>query len=229
VGGDDPGLAARPSIRLIAAINRPSIARTAEYHSGWLEGCQFRRPISVELGLGSVLAVAAVRISGSHDMRISTSGLAAIIGFAAVVGPISTAYAQTGPFNGLIGSWRGRGELKLDDGKSERLACLAFYTQREAGKNLGLAIKCSSASYTIELRSQLTSDGSTITGTWEERTFNASGSVTGKSTSNTIELTIVGGGFLGSMKVSTNGSSQSVVVDTSGNTLKGVSIQLTKG
>ena len=141
----------------------------------------------------------------------------------------STAQAEPSPFAGLIGSWRGGGEIRLDDGKSEKLRCNAYYTQRDTAQNLGLAIKCASTSYTIELRSQLTATGNTIKGSWEERTFNASGAVTGHANGSSINLKIDGGGFSGSMAVSTNGTSQSVTVGTSGSALKGVTIQLTKG
>lgn len=137
--------------------------------------------------------------------------------------------ADPGPFSGLIGAWRGAGELRLDSGQSEKLRCQAYYTQREAAHTLGLAIRCASPSYTIELRSQLTASGSVIQGTWEERTFNAAGDVTGEATANVMKLAIKGGGFTGNMSVQTNGSQQSVVVDTSGNALKGVTIRLTKG
>ena len=137
--------------------------------------------------------------------------------------------AEPSPFTGLVGSWRGGGELELEGGKSEKLRCQAYYTQRDSAHNLGLAIKCASASYTIELRSQLTASGRVISGQWEERTFNASGDVTGEASDGKITLRIVGGGFQGNMLVVTNGGSQTVKVGTRGNALKGVSIQLTKG
>jgi hypothetical protein len=137
--------------------------------------------------------------------------------------------AESGPFSGLIGAWRGGGELVLQSGQSERLRCQAYYTQRETAQTLGLAIRCASPSYTIELRSQLTASGKSISGNWEERTFNAAGNVTGEANGSSLKLTITGGGFNGRMSVLTSGASQSVVVDTTGNALKVVTIQLTKG
>jgi hypothetical protein len=160
-------------------------------------------------------------------MRNNPALLSAVTCVLAVAG-LTAVQAETSPFAGLIGSWRGSGEIRLDDGKSEKLKCQAYYTQRDSAQNLGLAIRCASASYTIELRSQLTAQGSSIRGNWEERTFNAAGSVTGEAKGTSITLNIVGGGFSGSMAVSTTGTSQSVTVATSGNALKGVSIQLTK-
>lgn len=156
-----------------------------------------------------------------------------VLGAIAAIGAISisamAARAESNPFSGLIGAWRGAGEIRLDDGKSEKLRCNAYYTQRDSAQNLGLAIRCASASYTIELRSQLTASGNSIRGNWEERTFNAAGTVSGVANGSSISLKIDGGGFSGSMAVSTSGSSQSVTVGTQGSALKGVSIQLTKG
>ena len=90
---------------------------------------------------------------------------------------------------------------------------------------MGLAIRCASASAKIDLRSLLAYEGGRVSGNWEERTFNASGEVTGRASSGSMTLNI-GGGISGSMSVSLSGSSQSVSIRTSGSGLKGVSISL---
>lgn len=160
-------------------------------------------------------------------MRIISIRALAGASMLAVIGAVP-GVAESGPFSGLFGAWRGGGEIVLDSGQSERLRCQAYYTQRESAQTLGLAIRCASPSYTIELRSQLTAAGKSISGNWEERTFNATGNVTGEANGSSLKLTITGGGFNGRMSVQTSGASQSVVVDTTGNALKGVTIQLTK-
>jgi hypothetical protein len=76
------------------------------------------------------------------------------------------------------------------------------------------------------LRAKLASDGSRVSGSWEERTFNASGTVTGQASPTQIKLTINGGGFSGSMAVTTTGNSQVITVSTDGVALKGVSVKL---
>ena len=55
----------------------------------------------------------------------------------------------------------------------------AFYTTKDDGAGLGLAIRCASTSNKIELRATLIYSGGKISGKWEERQFNAGGSVTG--------------------------------------------------
>jgi hypothetical protein len=131
-----------------------------------------------------------------------------------------------GPFAQFDGSWSGSGRINLDDGRSEALRCKAYYTPKADGVEIGLALRCASASSKVELRANLTSAGSRVSGSWEERSFNASGTVTGQVSPNQIRLTITGGGFSGSMAVTTTGKSQVISVSTQGVALKGVSVNL---
>ena len=132
------------------------------------------------------------------------------------------------PFAGLNGTWRGSGQIRLAGGSSEALKCVAYYTPKDS-TSVGLAIRCASASNKIELRANLVAQGGRISGSWEERTFNAAGEVSGQSSGNRLSLSIVGGGFSGSMSVSTSGGSQTVSITTEGIGLKGVNISLSKG
>jgi len=130
-----------------------------------------------------------------------------------------------GAFAVLNGSWSGSGSIRLDDGRSEALKCRAYYSPK-GEENLGLALRCASSSNRIELRAQLTASDGRVAGHWEERTFNASGTVAGHASGNNIKLSINGGGFSGSMAVTTEGRSQVISVATQGVGLKGVSVNL---
>jgi hypothetical protein len=132
-------------------------------------------------------------------------------------------------FAGLDGTWSGSGNVRFSDGKSEKISCRAYYNPKGAGTELGLAIRCASVSYKIEIRARLQNENGRLTGHWEERTFNASGEVTGKATAGKISMDIAGGGLTGSMSVSTNGSRQAVSISTEGSSLKGVTIALSRG
>lgn len=140
--------------------------------------------------------------------------------------PISAADTVFGSFNG---NWTGTGQIRLDNGASERIKCNAYYTPKEAGAALGLAIRCASASYKIELRSQLKAQGGKISGSWEERNFNAAGDVTGQATGSKMSLSVAGGGMTGTMNVSASGETQSVTITTQGTGLKSVNISLSRG
>jgi hypothetical protein len=156
-----------------------------------------------------------------RPVRAGWLGLGVAVGSAVLAPTVSAA----GDFASLSGSWSGSGSIRLDDGRSEALKCRAYYSPK-GEENLGLALRCASSSNRIELRAQLTATGSRVAGHWEERTFNASGSVAGHASGNNIKLAIVGGGFSGSMAVTTDGRSQVISVATQGVAPKGVSVTL---
>jgi hypothetical protein len=133
--------------------------------------------------------------------------------------------ADAGPFDTLLGSWRGSGQIELSQGKTERLKCNAYYTG--GGSQLGMAIRCQSESSNVEIRSKLSQSGGRVTGTWEERTFNAEGNASGQATNGKITLSIRGS-VIGSMQVSYSASRQSVSISTQNIALKSVSIDLTR-
>ena len=139
--------------------------------------------------------------------------------------PGSSSYAGPSPFDTLLGSWGGSGELRLDKGRTERIKCNAYYTG--GGAELGVAIRCASDSYKIEIRSKLSYSGGRLSGNWEERTFNASGSASGTASPNKLSISIKGG-VSGTMLVNFTKSSQSVTISTQGAALKGVRISLAR-
>lgn len=135
-----------------------------------------------------------------------------------------TTHAAT-PFDSLLGSWRGSGQVQLSNGSRERLQCNVYYTG--GGAQLGMAIRCQSESTNVEIRSKLSESGGRVSGTWEERTFNASGTASGQIGSGRVSLQI-SGGIKGSMQVSYSPTSQSVSISTSGGGLKSVQISLSR-
>ena len=80
-----------------------------------------------------------------------------------------------------------------DGGNAEALKCRAYYTPKDAGASVGLAIRCASPSNKIELRATLTSAGGRVSGNWEERTFNAMGDVSGQATNTLVTVDLAEG------------------------------------
>lgn len=140
----------------------------------------------------------------------------------------SSAHAHdASPITQLAGSWQGSGAVRFEGGQSERLTCRGYYTAKGAG--IAIALRCASSSAMINLRSTLSYNSGYLSGSWEERTFNASGEVSGRAANGSMNLVIHGSGLSGSMSVSFSGSSQSVSISTSGTGLKSVSITLRRG
>jgi hypothetical protein len=132
------------------------------------------------------------------------------------------------PFAALTGAWAGNGQVRLEGGKKERIACRAYYTPREGGGGVGIALRCASTGFAINLRSQVTALEGRVSGTWEEQTFNISGTVNGRANAGSLSVAISGGGLNGSMTVSYGGPTQQVAINATGTALKGVLITLTK-
>jgi hypothetical protein len=154
-----------------------------------------------------------------------TFGLLALAAFLALGGVATQTRAAT-PFDGLLGTWSGSGQVRYQDGRAEAVKCSAYYS--EGGERLRLAIRCRSAGSEIEVRGLLTQRGSSVAGTWEERTFNVSGEVAGRITASRLSLTITGGAFSGSMSVDFGGARQSVVISTQGISMRSVNVTLGK-
>lgn len=158
--------------------------------------------------------------------RLKSSALVALTALGAVLISFPS-YAADSPFGSLAGTWNGSGTAQFDGGKTESLRCKGYYTNGGGGANLGLSIRCANASAKVELRANLDYANGNVTGNWEERTFNQSGTVAGKASSNKLSLAI-SGGITGNMTVSFGGGSQQVSVSTSGPVLKGIQISFSR-
>ena len=138
----------------------------------------------------------------------------------------STSTRAASPLDPLIGAWAGSGSFKLQDGKTVRIKCNAYYTG--GGAQLGMVVRCSGGeSDKIEIRSKLSYSNGRLNGNWEERTYNAEGAVAGEAQNDHIMLRITGG-VAGSMKVNFTPSQQSVTISTQGIPLKSVNVSMTK-
>ena len=151
-------------------------------------------------------------------------GMAAVAAAsAAAVLMIGVPAVAGSPFSSLVGSWSGSGTAHLEGGKSERLSCKGYYSG--AGANvLKLNIICANPSTKVELRSTLNYVGGHVSGTWEERNYNQTGTISGTASDEKLVLSITGTGLTGFLSVSIGGANQSVSLSTKGSTLKGVSI-----
>jgi hypothetical protein len=151
---------------------------------------------------------------GTATVIAASASAVLLIGVPAVAGS---------PFSALVGTWSGKGTAHLEGGKSERLSCKGYYSG-SGGSELRLNIICANPSTKVELRSVLKYSGGRITGTWEERNYNQTGTITGSATDSKLRMVIGGPALTGRLSVSIGGEKQSVSLSTEGSVLKGVSI-----
>jgi len=158
-------------------------------------------------------------------MRFTRSMIATLLGFAFA----STAHAGDLPFNLLNGTWGGAGSLIYDSGAPDKLSCLGYYRSADEGKSLGIALRCNGQPDKIEFRSKLAYADGKLSGTWEERTNNASGNASGTITDNNLRVNF-DGSLSGSVSIAFSASQQtiSITISTAGSELKGARVSLNR-
>lgn len=153
-----------------------------------------------------------------------------MVALAIAVGAGPAIAARGGPFTGLAGYWSGGGTIRMTNGASERIRCRATYAVNSAGNALNQSLRCASASYLLEISSNVIAQGGTVSGTWGEATRNVSGSVSGQARGSDIRANVAGAGFSAALDVRTRGGEQSVTIrPQAGTDVAGVSIVLHKG
>ena len=114
----------------------------------------------------------------------------------------------------------------MQNGSSERIRCRSNNTA--SGNALTLNLRCASDSYKFELASDLTYNGTEISGSWNETTRGVVGSLNGK-VSNTIQATANAVGFNAGLALRATGNSLSVTIRSPGSEISEVSITLARG
>lgn len=153
--------------------------------------------------------------------RLIPAALMAVPLMAAMPGPSGAAGED--PFELIRGKWAGTGVMSFTDGTSERIVCNSQYSG--TASQLGLFIGCKSNISAIALSAKLSANAGNLLGTWEEKTYKAIGSVSGKATENRIQF-YIGGNVLGSMTVNYNKTTQQVTIKTTGISLKDMTITM---
>lgn len=150
-------------------------------------------------------------------------GALALIG-AATVSLSANSAAANASLDVLAGSWRGDGTMSFESGKTESISCNGYY--KGAG-NLSVVIRCKGTTSDFELRSKLESNGEKVSGSWEERTYNAAGDASGTASAGNLNVQF-SGSLTGSLEMSFSSSSQSVSISvgTKGAGIKGLRVSL---
>ncbi len=134
--------------------------------------------------------------------------LTAVVLLAGSIGASETTPARASPFEKLEGSWRGAGTVSPLGGKGERVRCRVSY--RVSGDNLTQKINCAGTDYRITASSDLTIDGTSISGSWQETSFGVGGDATGLAKGGSIFVRISSEDFSGRMSIQVAGDRQTV-------------------
>jgi hypothetical protein len=139
------------------------------------------------------------------------------------------AYAQSGPFVGMAGSWSGGGKIDLNNGHSERIRCRASYVVGGGGGGtLQQQLRCASDSYRFEVSSTVASRGGSLSGSWSEATRNVSGQISGRAAGGHIRARVDAGVFVADLTVNTSGNQQSVAIVPQGTDIRIVAVTMSR-
>jgi hypothetical protein len=166
-------------------------------------------------------------------LKLSANGLIAALFASAVLLVSAQAQAEPGPggpFHGLSGYWSGAGTITMTNGATERIRCRVAYAVNPTGKGLQQSLRCASDSYRVDIKSNVISEGGSLSGSWAETTRGLSGNVSGRATGSEIVANVAGAGFAARLNVRTHDDKQSVTIRPQGGTdVSAVSIALRKG
>jgi hypothetical protein len=166
----------------------------------------------------------------SKDLAKPLKKVAFACGFFFLTTQIHADPGSEGPFFGLSGSWSGSGTVTMTNGTAERIRCRATYSVNASGRAVQQRLRCASASYQLEISSNVMSEGGALSGSWSEATRGISGNVSGRANGSEIVVNVAGGGFAAHLDMHTHGDKQSVTIRPQGDAdIAAVSIALRKG
>jgi hypothetical protein len=141
--------------------------------------------------------------------RLHSGLLAAPLLCAAVLSPASS--RAEAPLETYVGYWSGLGEVIMQNGAREQVKCVATYKVDKADQ-LRQSLRCASPAYSVSAAVDLTISGLDVSGSWEERTYAAVGTIAGRRTTDGFDLTIRGANFNAAMTLTANGCKQQIVI-----------------
>lgn len=141
---------------------------------------------------------------------------------------VMTLTTTANPIAELPGRWSGTGSIKLSNGSTENLKCVATYFVSDGGAHVTQNLRCASQSYRIDAKANFIIRGTQVTGNWEERQYAQIGAVSGRVTGNGFNLQINGAHFTAAMQVTSSTCRQSISIAPNGFDISRISIGLGK-
>ena len=153
-------------------------------------------------------------------------GLLSAAVIAAATASSGAAQVRTVKIEEFSGYWSGTGTVTWSNGTSEQLKCVATY--RPGADQVRQSLRCASQGYSISAAVDLKIAGEVVTGTWEEKTYSATGNITGKASEKGFTLSIVGPTFTAAMTVDHTACKQAIDIDPTGIDVTKIKIALGK-
>lgn len=141
---------------------------------------------------------------------------------------VATLPAQAGVLNDLAGRWSGWGAVRMSNGGSEQVKCVATYFVNDAGTGVEQNLRCASTGYKIDAKANIQVQGNSVSGSWEERTHSNRGVMQGTVDGNLFKLAVKGDSFSANITMSSTKCKQSISLTPQGVDIISISIGLEK-
>lgn len=161
-------------------------------------------------------------------LRLSRCASTATAGLMFLFAATATVASAGGPFDGLEGLWGGNGTVTYSSGTKERLRCRVQYVLVPSSDSISQALRCASDSYNFQINALYVHQNGAITGVWDEKYLEISGTLTGTARAGLISGNLHGPGFLADYEVSTVGNSQTVRIAAEGQEIQEVAVEVRK-
>lgn len=183
------------------------------------------QPYAWRVRRGRRIAIVNARTGGINVVSGNLSNLTRSAAAAAALVCIGGA-AQADGLGALAGSWSGGGTIHMTNGASERLRCRANYNVDGGGAAATQDLRCASDSYRVDIQSNVSLSGTSISGRWTETSRGVSGQVSGRLNGSDLTAQIVGPGFAAGISIGTRGNNQSLLLRVNGGDVASVSLNL---
>jgi hypothetical protein len=138
-----------------------------------------------------------------------------------------TAGSAASTIEDLDGYWTGGGTVAFSEG-NERVKCAVRYRVGRGGAQVKQTLRCASTDYNINATAEFNLKGQQVEGSWEEKTYSATGEVTGRYTGSNLVLSIKGASFTAAMNVGLSGCKQSITIQPKGLEIRRITMNLAK-
>lgn len=112
--------------------------------------------------------------------------------------------------NNLKGAWRGAGTVKPIGGAEERISCRVNYNASTG--HINQTISCAGTDWKFDAGADVSCDGDNVSGSWNEKVANNTGSVKGSITGDRLNIEVDGPNFQGRFNVKVAGPRHSLTI-----------------
>lgn len=158
-------------------------------------------------------------------MRAARALRAAALVMTALTAGTQAASAESAVDN-LAGKWTGQGALETSSGTRETVKCVVVYELKSGNTMIHQNLRCASASYKIDAKTEMKVSAGQLSGTWAETSFGTSGTVAGQVRAGGFTIVVDGGLFSARMSVASGKGSQTLNILPVGLAVTKISIGL---